>query len=210
MHRAIRFIIVLLFALMLSSCSSSIKLEIQTDIPKAAMDPSSRKVGLVIGPEFANYVYRENSDARENWEVAVGKSQSALFEGIFSSAFGNVSLSAIDSSKNDAELVFIPQLVEMQLATPSETGFTFFEAWLNYALTIRATPKNKTQTVHIVAYGKENTARFQGKHEGLHKAIESALRDAGAKLTIQLIALADDESVDQSDGEFGNQTAVGN
>ena len=192
MAAAVKISVALLFSLALLACSNSLNLEINSEIPSVAMEPSAQRVHLVLRPDFKAYVYRENSDLRENWEINLGNSQSALFSGIFKSAFGDVVISNVDEGSNGAELVFSPQLVELQLATPFETGFKFYEAWLDYDITMRVVSSGDSETINLTAYGKENTARFQRRHEGLHKAIESALRDAGAKLTVALISIAND------------------
>ena len=161
-------------------------MEVTSTIPTATTDSSEASVGLIMPNEFINYVYRENTPNRENWEITLGKSQAQMFQQILQAIYGTVA--AVDSFENGTEfdLLIMPKLAEMQLATPSETGFTFFEAWLNYTLTIRHTSTNKTRIMNVTAYGKQNTARFQRFQQGLHQAIENALRDAGAKITVKL------------------------
>lgn len=192
MAAGVKRFVALTSSLILLACTNSMNLEVTTSVPKAAMEPSNTRVSLVMSPAFTTYIYRENSEARENWEVKLGNSQSELFRSIFESAFGSVMLSHDDNNLSHAELIFLPRLTEMQLATPAETGFSFFEAWLKYDITMRSAASGDVRTINVTAYGKQNTARFQRRHEGLHKALESALRDAGAKLTIALIAITNE------------------
>lgn len=161
-------------------------MEVESDIPAAAANAIQSNVGLIIEPEFRNFVYRENTIERENWEIALGSSQVKLFERILQSVYGDVSVESSIANVGNFELALTPKLTDMQLATPGETGFAFFEAWLNYAVTIQRDDQSNPRVTTITAYGKENKTRFQRLQQGLNEAIENALRDAGAKLTILL------------------------
>ena len=178
--------LVLISALLVGACTKSLVMEVDSAIPMAATDSNAAKVTLFMAPEFVNYVYSENAPGRENWEISLGKSQAAMFRQILQAVYGDVSITDSLNKHNGADLVAIPQLVEMQLATPHETGFTLFEAWLNYTVTIRQIEDNSTRVLNVTAYGKQNTERFQRFQQGLRQAIEKALRDAGAKLTVKL------------------------
>ena len=176
----------LISVLLISACSNSLVMEVDSAIPMATTDSNKAKISLYMSPDFVNYVYRENTPGRENWEISLGKSQAVLFQQILQAVYGDVSVITSASQHDGADLVAIPQLVEMQLATPLETGFTFFEAWLNYTVTIRQIEDNSTRILNVTAYGKQNKERFQRFQQGLRQAIEKALRDAGAKLTVKL------------------------
>ena len=178
--------ITLIPTLFLGGCTNSLVMEVESAIPTAATDSAAAKVALYMPPEFINYVYRENTPGRENWEISLGKSQAAMFQQILQAVYGDVSITKSAGQANGADLVAIPQLAEMQLAAPQETGFTFFEAWLNYTVTIRQIADNNTRILNVTAYGKQNTERFQRFQQGLRQAIEKALRDAGAKLAVKL------------------------
>ena len=115
----VKFFVTLLWSLILIACTNSMNLEVTTTVPKAAMEASEKQVTLVLVPAFTTYIYQENSEARENWEINLGASQSGLFRSIFESAFGNLSLTNREDEFIDSELIFLPQLTEMQLATPT-------------------------------------------------------------------------------------------
>lgn len=195
MVATVKISVALLFSLTLVACTNSLNLTVTSEIPNVAMEASTQRVNLVLSANFKTYIYREDSDQRENWQIDLGNSQSDLFRGIFESAFGDVVISNMAQDTEGTDLVFTPQLVELQLATPTETGFKFYEAWLDYDITMRTVGSGDSETINVIAYGKKNTVRFQRRHEGLHKAIESALRDAGAKLTVALISIANDARV---------------
>lgn len=175
-----------IFILFLGACTSSLVMEVDSAVPTASTDTTSTTVGLHITTDFRNYVYRENTPDRQNWEISIGKSQTAMFENILKAVYGEVTVTGSQDQTGDFDLLVQPKLIEMQLATPAETGFKFFEAWLNYTLTVRDIAQTSTRVVNVTAYGKQNTARFQRLQEGLRQAIEKALRDAGAKLTVTL------------------------
>ena len=176
----------LISVLLVSACSNSLVMEVDSAIPMATTDSNKAKISLYMSPDFVNYVYRENTPDRENWEISLGKSQAVMFQQILQAVYGDVSITSSVNQPEGADLVVVPKLVEMQLATPRETGFTFFEAWLSYTITIREIEDNNTRILNVTAYGKQNTERFQRFQQGLRLAIEKALRDAGAKLTVKL------------------------
>lgn len=175
--------------MLLAGCGSSMNLEVTTEVPTATTTSSSIKTYLTLSSDFSQYVFREDSEARQNWEISLGESQTNLFKQVFASVFSDITFA--DEAPNDHaySLVFQPRLVDMQLATPLETGFSFYEAWLNYAVILTRYPEASSHEIQITAYGKNNTARFQRLHQGLHQAIEKALRDAGAKLTLELVKM---------------------
>ena len=96
MTAKVKSFVTLFSSLMLAACTNSMNLEVTTTVPKAAMEASEKRVTLILLPAFTSYVYQENSEARENWEINLGASQSGLFRSIFESAFGNVSISHSD------------------------------------------------------------------------------------------------------------------
>lgn len=179
-------IIAILTLLMNGGCTNSLVMEVSSEIPTAATETTERNVGLLFPPEFKNYVYREDTPERENWEISLGTSQTKLFRQILLAVYGNVSIAKSNDEVELYDLFITPQLVEMQLATPAETGFSFFEAWLKYQITVSSEHEPTIRSFVMTAYGKQNKARFQRLQQGLHQAIENALRDAGAKLTVKL------------------------
>ena len=131
-------------------------------------------------------MYREDTPERENWEISIGTSQTNLFHHILLAVYGNVTIAKSNDEVELYDLFITPQLVEMQLATPEETGFSFFEAWLKYQINVSSEREPNIKSFVMTAYGKQNKARFQRLQQGLNQAIENALRDAGAKLTVRM------------------------
>lgn len=186
MNLSLRRLLVIVTVVLSTACTQSMVMEVSSEIPAAATDSAKQTVGLLLSSDFKNFIYQENTPERQNWEIHLGASQAKLFEQIFNAVYGEVLLVSSDSEQGAFDLFVTPRLVEMQLATPTETGFSFFEAWLNYQVTIKYIENSTSRSFVMTAYGKQNTARFQRFQNGLHQAIENALRDAGAKLTVEL------------------------
>ena len=186
MGTRIRQLLTIIVAGYCTACTQSMIMEVSSEIPTAATDSAAQQVGLFLPTEFKNYVYQENTPERQNWEIHLGSSQAQLFQQILNAIYGQVSLVNSNHEENSFDLFVVPRLIEMQLATPTETGFSFFEAWLNYQVTIKSANDSANRSFVMTAYGKQNTTRFQRFQTGLHQAIENALRDAGAKLTVKL------------------------
>ena len=182
--------VLLIAALLLGGCTKSMTMQIDTQVPVAAMETMSLNIGVRYTEAFRTHVYRENTEDRQNWEIVTGDSQVALFDQILNSLFGRVSdIDSLESSEADLMLLIEPVLDEMQLATPAETGFEFYEAWLKYTVNVVDKVETGPKAFSFTAYGKQNKARFTRLEKGLGQAIEQALRDAGAKLTVELMKI---------------------
>ena len=186
MNLSIRRLLLVMTVVLSTACTQSMVMEVSSEIPTAATDSAEQAVGLYLNSAFKNFIYQENTPERQNWEIHLGASQAKLFEQIFNAIYGEVLVVSSNTDESAFDLFVTPRLIEMQLATPTETGFSFFEAWLNYQVTIKSIENSTSRSFVMTAYGKQNTARFQRFQNGLHQAIENALRDAGAKLTVEL------------------------
>jgi hypothetical protein len=152
------------------------------------------KVAAYFSESLRNHHFIENSNERENWDIATGHAQVAMFERVFDANFdGLVILEELPSPDTpaDAALVLKPEIDEMQFATPEETHFPSYEAWIKYKVEVLAPDGRTLDVLHIAAYGKSPHKRFTNLKGGLNAAIEFALRDAGAKLSIGLPSRAD-------------------
>ena len=93
----------------------------------------------------------------------------------------------IDSAApTPGSITLAPELTAIQFATPDETGFDYFEAWVEYRVNIVDEHGDAIAPWRFTGYGQAPHERFSGLDEGLSGALTEAIRNAGAKLATGL------------------------
>ena len=90
------------------------------------------------------------------------------------------------TAANGADVLVEPQIKGMQFAKPDETGFEFYEAWINYLVRINDETGAEITVFEFSAYGKAEAKKLERQSTTLDGAVQQALRDAGAKLMLSL------------------------
>lgn len=174
----------------LVGCSDSMNVQVQSAVPSALVQTLPLKVGVFYDDALKNHRYTENTNERRNWEVASGASQVAMFDQVLGATFSEVThLNALPSpgATTSHDIVIAPAIQEIQLATPQETYFEFFEAWIRYDIDLLDNRGVALGTWQITAYGKAPKKRFARRTDGVNDAFSLALRDAGAKLVTSVL-----------------------
>lgn len=167
------------------ACSTSVSLKVDTSVPQPLIDPREMRIGAYYESAFRNHIYVENTDDRPNWNIETGSSQVALFDQLLGSSFVTViPMDHVYDGITRVDAVIAPKIEEIQLATPRETLQEFYEAWIKYNVSLYDSDGNLVVIWPMTAYGRTRSGRFTSDETGLNGAIESALRDAGAKFTI--------------------------
>jgi hypothetical protein len=172
---------IVLFLLLITACQKSINLQIQSEVPPPLVTKIPLSVGVYYTKRFREFTYTENSKTRGRWHIASGLSQVKTFSRILDGMFTD--FHELDSAQTDvAELVVIPEIAKMQFATPEETGFEFFEAWVEYVLTVKTNDGKTLPEWRFTGYGQAIRQRFSRFESGLTASFDKALRNAGAQL----------------------------
>jgi len=170
---------------LLTGCSSGIRLQVQSQIPTPLATQLPLTLGIYYSENFREYVFKEDSDMRKNWTIDSRKSRLSLFDQILPSMFDTVKpVNGVQPGYADIDVIFEPEVLEMQVALPKETRSGMYEAWLKYGINIYHPNGNLITQWQITGYGKTPTATFSSDERGLNSAIELALRDIGAKLVL--------------------------
>lgn len=173
------------FILCAVACSDSVQLKVESEVPEALVQRIPLSVAVYYPPAFRDYRYTENSEERPQWDIASGAAQLAMFDRVLDSTFTEVM--HLDTqpagSIAGADLGIVPNVTDMQLATPAETGFDYYEAWFRYRIAFFDRHGVPHDNWDLAAYGKAPQKRFTVRTDGLSQAITYALRDIGAKLS---------------------------
>lgn len=168
-----------------AGCTDSVRLKVESEVPAALVQKIPLSVAVYYPPTFRDYRYTEDSDERPQWDIASGDAQVAMFNSVLDSTFTEVTHLHAEPERGviSENLGIIPNITEMQFATPAETGFDYYEAWFRYRIAVFDRDGVQHEPWVLAAYGKAPKKRFTLPTEGLNQAIGYALRDIGAKLS---------------------------
>ena len=173
--------------LLLSACEQSLTLQTKSDVPAPLVTQLPLHIGVYYKDEFRNYTYTENSEDRQNWSIASGTSQVALFDQVLPSMFVDISHVKDLAGGDDMDAVLVPQVEEMQFALPHETKSTFYEAWIKYKIGLYDERGRLIAEWPLTGYGKSSTAFLKSRDQGMLAAVNAAFRDIGAKLSLGFV-----------------------
>lgn len=170
--------------LVLSACNQSLTMETKTDVPTPLMTQLPVTMGVYYADEFRNYVYTEDSEDRPQWSIKSGASLVELFDSVLPSMFENVSTVSDINSAENVDAVLAPEVEEMQFALPNETRSDLYEVWIKYNVRLHKPNGDLLADWPVTGYGKTSTEFMKSRDKALQSAINSAFRDAGAKLAL--------------------------
>lgn len=183
--RCVTFIILLIF---ISGCEQSLALKVESEVPIPLANKIPVSIGVYYDNNFRNHIYEEDSADRKNWTIESGPSQVALFDQVLPSMFREVrQINSLPVAGADTNLkaILVPSIEEMQFSLPKETRLDMYEVWIKYKILLLQTDGTLIIEWPLTAYGKTTTEFMKNREQGLNGAMELALRDAGAKMTIE-------------------------
>ncbi|WP_438951498.1 hypothetical protein [Porticoccus sp.] len=168
-------------ATLLAGCSTNVV--VNSDYPTALVIRQPISVGLVLDNSFSSYRFTSEKDNRQTITMALGESQVKLFNRVFSDMFQNsATLQTLPGGQSKLDLMIVPEITEVQLATPMETQLNVYEVWLKYNLKVYDGNGQPIADWMMSAYGKTQSRFLKSDEEALNQATVLALRDAGARL----------------------------
>ena len=102
-----------------------------------------------------------------------------LFEGMFKNT---VTLQSHPDHGASVDLVIIPHVEEIQIATPKDNRLKVYEVWIKYNMQVFDKRGNTIADWIMTSYGKTPTATLTSSAKSLNLAAIVALRDAGARM----------------------------
>lgn len=178
---AIQPLAALLLLGILSGCSSSASVQVNSEFPMVLSEPKPVSASIVFDNSFSTYVAQPNKKT----EIKLGTAQVKLLSNAFAGLFSEVEfVSDRETVSSDYELVIIPSIREVQVSTPSDNYLNVFEVWIKYNLEIQSADGETIDSWFMPAYGKTPDAFMASKSNAIEEAATIALRDAGAKLML--------------------------
>jgi len=175
--------LLLLAALLLCACSTNVT--VNGDYPSALTRQQPLRVGLVLDQQFSGYQFETSDERQQPVNMALGASQVKLFNRVFADMFQSATtLNSLPGGDSGLDLMVVPQVEEVQLATPLETRLNVYEVWLKYNIKVYDGSGKPIADWLMSAYGKTQSRFLKSDADALNQATVSALRDAGARLVI--------------------------
>lgn len=169
--------------LLLGGCATEVV--VRGQVPKPLGDQLPVTAALVLDGDFKSYSYREEGKGKRKVSFGIGQAQADMFRTITKSLFREViEVDVVSADKGTLSLY--PKVDEIQLATPFDNQLKVFEVWIRYNLRVFDDEGDLLADWIMTAYGKTPTRFLGSDEEALNQAAMVALRDAGARLTLEL------------------------
>ncbi len=178
---------------MLGACTAT-RLETQAQLPPPLLEQLPVRVGVYYSQEFREFVHRE-SRAKIDYEVTLGPAHVTNLDWLLKAMFRDIV--HVDDPARIAEvsppltLVLEPKFEEFSFLTPKDVAGEAFIVTIRYLLTVYDGAGARVDSFALTGYGREK-ARTLASKEPLAVATQRAMRDAGAKIAVEL---TDQESV---------------
>ena len=178
-----------LILLLITSCSSQ-SITISSSIPSPLVTKNQNiSVITIYEDKIKNYLFEstplESTDY--TWEIDFQDAQKKIFNTIFDSFFSNIteqeSLDLLNN--NEANIVVTVDLDKFEYLTPQLASNDKFSIWFKYKINLYNSELDPIMNWDITGYGEQAKSSFDD-NQSMANAINIALRDVGANLTIQL------------------------
>lgn len=177
----------ILAALLLCGCTAT-KLTTQAQLPPPLIDKLPVRVGVHYSKEFAEYVHKETR-SQIDYEVTLGPAHVTNLNWLLGAMFAE--LVEVEDPTTVADirppLLFVlePKFEEFSFLTPKDVAGEAFVVTIRYLLTLYDGSGGRVDSFTYTGYGREK-ARTLASKEPLAIATQRAMRDAGAKVAVEL------------------------
>ncbi|MEX2149973.1 MAG: hypothetical protein WD793_07150 [Steroidobacteraceae bacterium] len=176
-----------LVVLLLSGCTAT-KLTTQAQLPPPLIDKLPVRVGVHYSKEFAEYVHKETR-SQIDYEVTLGPAHVTNLNWLLGAMFAELVEVEDPTSIADIRppLLFVlePKFEEFSFLTPKDVAGEAFVVTIRYLLTLYDGSGGRVDSFTYTGYGREK-ARTLASKEPLAIATQRAMRDAGAKVAVEL------------------------
>jgi len=174
---------------LLTGCGAT-QFQVQSDIPEPLVVRIPVVVGFHLPAAFREAVHREERDGTE-YVIEIGAAQAAGFGRLMAAMFTrSVPVSAADAGAvTDPEIrgVLEPVLEELSFVTPRDTGTPLYAVSLKYRINAYRPDGQFVDSWSFTGYGTQPGSQMPGQGKALlQKAAAVAMRDAGAKIAVEL------------------------
>jgi len=174
--------------LALASACTATRLTTQAQLPPPLLERQPVRVGVYYSKEFREYVHKETR-GQVDYEVTLGPAHVTNLDWLLKAMFAEVV--PVDDPTRAGEvsprlaLVLEPRFEEYSFLTPKDVAGEAFIVTIRYLLTVYDGGGARVDAFTYTGYGRE-AARTLASKEPLQIATQRAMRDAGAKVAVEL------------------------
>ncbi len=178
---------------LLSACTAT-RLTTQAQLPPPLIEQLPVRVGVHYSKEFREYVHRETRGTID-YEINLGPAHVTNLDWLLKAMFRDIvpveDPSRVASISPPVAFVLEPRFEEYSFLTPKDIAGEAFIVTIRYLLTLYDGGGARVDSFTLTGYGREKAHALASK-EPLAIATQRAMRDAGAKVAVEL---TDQESV---------------
>ena len=172
---------------LLSGCTAT-RLTTEAQLPPPLIEKLPMRVGIYYSKEFKEYVHRETRGTIE-YEINLGPAHVTNIDWLLNAMFTDV-VQVEDPAKiadSNPPFVFVlePKFEEYSFLTPKDVAGEAFIVTIRYLLALYDGGGARVDSFTLTGYGREK-ARAMASKEPLAVATQRAMRDAGAKVAVEL------------------------
>jgi hypothetical protein len=178
---------------LLPACTAT-RLEAKAQLPPPLIEKLPVRVGVHFPREFREFVHKETR-SNIDYEVTLGPAHVTNLDWLLKAMFADVvpleDPKRVTSVKPPLVFVLEPKFEEFSFLTPKDVAGEAFIVTIRYLLNLYDASGARVDSFTYTGYGRERARTLAGK-EPLQVATQRAMRDAGAKVAVEL---ADQDSV---------------
>ena len=176
-----------LFAVLLTGCTET-RLTTLAELPPPLIEQQPVRVGIHYSKEFREFVHREERSQIE-YEINLGPAHVTNLDWLLKAMFAEVvpveDPTRVADIRPPLVLVLEPKFEEYSFLTPKDVAGEAFVVTIRYLLTLYDGSGARVDAFTYTGYGREQ-ARTLSSKEPLAIATQRAMRDAGAKVAVEL------------------------
>jgi hypothetical protein len=177
--------ILILQSLFLIGCGAQ-NLVIDTSVPSPLVAKNENITArLMIDEKLQNFTFtpEELQKKEASIQISFGNTQVKLFQNVFSSFFSLDDSNKVETTKAN-NLNINVKLDKFEYLTPQMAANQKYSVWFKYNIQILNANDQPIDNWMITGYGEQEAGTFQDD-ESFRRAIQIALRDTGANLSIK-------------------------
>ena len=172
----------------LSGCGP-VRMEAKPQLPPPLIDRLPATVAVSYPAEFREYLYKEERYGIK-YEFLLGPAHVVKLQRLLEAMFDRV-VEVDDPSQAravapDVRLVLQPRFEDYAFLTPQDMAGDYFTVTIRYRLDVYGPDGERVDGYVFTGYGREKEATLSGATDTLAAATQRAMRDAGAKLAVEL------------------------
>lgn len=176
-------------ALILLQAACTKTVTVTGTLPTPLVERVPANVGVYYSDEFKSFEHKETMPESGTYEIDFGSQNLKFFRNLVNALFTDVTeVNARElpvEQQGTFDAVLVPKIVKYGFLVPAISTLTFYEASIEYQITLVDNEGNDLGNWKIVGYGKAEGELF-GAGKAVGEATMLAIRDGGARIATEV------------------------